>query len=110
MSESAPSSQEQQVALLDLQNTLFSTQLEVQKLKRAQRQKEHQLVEAKRAAQLLETMVHEEEQQKEATWKHNQVWHTLSLEVSSVVRVKKHKCSQYSAFIHRFRLQQHGHT
>uniref|UniRef100_A0A8V0YJX4 Phosphodiesterase 4D interacting protein n=1 Tax=Gallus gallus TaxID=9031 RepID=A0A8V0YJX4_CHICK len=72
MSESAPSSQEQQVALLDLQNTLFSTQLEVQKLKRAQRQKEHQLVEAKRAAQLLETTVHEEEQQKEATWKHNQ--------------------------------------
>uniref|UniRef100_A0A803YHU2 Short myomegalin-like EB1 binding protein N-terminal domain-containing protein n=1 Tax=Meleagris gallopavo TaxID=9103 RepID=A0A803YHU2_MELGA len=72
MSESTPSSQEQQVALLDLQNTLFCTQLEVQKLKRAQRQKEHQLVEAKRAAQLLETTVHEEEQQKEATWKHNQ--------------------------------------
>ncbi|OXB57796.1 hypothetical protein ASZ78_000154 [Callipepla squamata] len=72
MSESTPSSQEQQVALLDLQNTLFCTQLEVQKLKRAQRQKEHQLVEARRAAQLLETTVHEEEQQKEATWKHNQ--------------------------------------
>ncbi|XP_031451576.1 myomegalin-like isoform X2 [Phasianus colchicus] len=72
MSESTPSSREQQVALLDLQNTLFCTQLEVQKLKRAQRQKEHQLVEAKRAAQLLETTVHEEEQQKEATWKHNQ--------------------------------------
>uniref|UniRef100_A0A8C9F1B2 Phosphodiesterase 4D interacting protein n=1 Tax=Pavo cristatus TaxID=9049 RepID=A0A8C9F1B2_PAVCR len=72
MSESTPSSQEQQVALLDLQNTLFCTQLEVQKLKRAQRQKEHQLVEAKRAAQLLETTVHEEEQQKEASWKHNQ--------------------------------------
>ncbi|XP_015724854.1 myomegalin-like isoform X2 [Coturnix japonica] len=72
MSEGTPSSQEQQVALLDLQNTLFCTQLEVQKLKRAQRQKEHQLVEAKRAAQLLESTVHEEEQQKEATWKHNQ--------------------------------------
>ncbi|XP_065599856.1 myomegalin isoform X2 [Cyrtonyx montezumae] len=72
LSESTPSSQEQQVALLDLQNTLFCTQLEVQKLKRAQRQKEHQLVEARRAAQLLETTVHEEEQQKEATWKHNQ--------------------------------------
>ncbi|XP_072198832.1 myomegalin isoform X2 [Excalfactoria chinensis] len=72
ISESTPSSQEQQVALLDLQNTLFCTQLEVQKLKRAQRQKEHQLVEAKRAAQLLESTVHEEEQQKEATWKHNQ--------------------------------------
>uniref|UniRef100_A0A8C3GQU4 Phosphodiesterase 4D interacting protein n=1 Tax=Cairina moschata TaxID=8855 RepID=A0A8C3GQU4_CAIMO len=70
--QSPPSSQEQQAALLDLQNTLFCTQLEVQKLKRAQRQKEHQLAEARRAAQLLETTVHEEEQQKEATWKHNQ--------------------------------------
>ncbi|KFV52447.1 Myomegalin, partial [Gavia stellata] len=72
MTESPLSSQEQQMSLLDLQNTLFCTKLEVQKLKRAQRQKEHQLVEARRATQLLETMVHEEEQQKEATWKHNQ--------------------------------------
>ncbi|XP_052656523.1 myomegalin-like isoform X3 [Harpia harpyja] len=72
MSESPLSSQEQQVSLLDLQNTLFCTKLEVRKLKRAQRQKEHQLAEARRATQLLETMVHEEEQQKEATWKHNQ--------------------------------------
>ncbi|XP_040421901.1 myomegalin-like isoform X5 [Cygnus olor] len=72
MSERPASSQEQQAALLDLQNTLFCTQLEVQKLKRAQRQKEHQLAEARRAAELLETTMHEEEQQKEATWKHNQ--------------------------------------
>ncbi|XP_050757109.1 myomegalin isoform X4 [Gymnogyps californianus] len=72
MSESPLSSQEQQMSLLDLQNTLFCTKLEVQKLKRAQRQKEHQLAEARRATQLLETMVREEEQQKEATWKHNQ--------------------------------------
>ncbi|XP_075012749.1 myomegalin isoform X2 [Calonectris borealis] len=72
MSESPLSSQEQQMSLLDLQNTLFCTKLEVQKLKRAQRQKEHQLAEARKATQLLETMVHEEEQQKEATWKHNQ--------------------------------------
>ncbi|KFZ60724.1 Myomegalin, partial [Antrostomus carolinensis] len=72
MSESPLSSQEQQMSLLDLQNVLFCTKLEVQKLKRAQRQKEHQLAEARRATQLLETMVHEEEQQKEATWKHNQ--------------------------------------
>ncbi|XP_072725129.1 myomegalin isoform X6 [Ciconia boyciana] len=72
MSESSLSSQEQQTSLLDLQNTLFCTKLEVQKLKRAQRQKEHQLAEARRATQLLETMVNEEEQQKEATWKHNQ--------------------------------------
>ncbi|XP_075364184.1 myomegalin isoform X4 [Mycteria americana] len=64
--------QEQQMSLLDLQNTLFCTKLEVQKLKRAQRQKEHQLAEARRATQLLETMVNEEERQKEATWKHNQ--------------------------------------
>ncbi|XP_054689362.1 myomegalin isoform X2 [Grus americana] len=72
MSESTLSSQEQQMSLLDLQNTLFCTKLEVRKLKRAQRQKEHQLAEARRATQLLETTVHEEEQQKEATWKHNQ--------------------------------------
>ncbi|KAM6066210.1 myomegalin isoform 2-T2 [Chlamydotis macqueenii] len=72
MSESPLSSEEQQMSLLDLQNMLFCTKLEVQKLKRAQRQKEHQLAEARRATQLLETMVHEEEQQKEATWKHNQ--------------------------------------
>lgn len=73
------------MSLLDLQNTLFCTKLEVQKLKRAQRQKEHQLAEARRATQLLETMVREEEQQKEATWKHNQVIRqALSLEVSGL--------------------------
>uniref|UniRef100_U3JMD4 Uncharacterized protein n=1 Tax=Ficedula albicollis TaxID=59894 RepID=U3JMD4_FICAL len=72
VSESPLSPQEQQMSSLDLQNTLFCTKLEVQRLKRAQRQKEHQLAEAKRATQLLETTVHEEEQQKEATWKHNQ--------------------------------------
>ncbi|XP_026709321.1 myomegalin-like isoform X4 [Athene cunicularia] len=72
MSESPLSSQEQQMSLLDLQNTLFCTKLEVRKLKRAQRQKENQLTEARRATQLLETMVHEEEQQKEAALKHNQ--------------------------------------
>ncbi|XP_064575389.1 myomegalin isoform X5 [Zonotrichia leucophrys gambelii] len=72
VSESPLSPQEQQMSPLDLQNALFCIKLEVQKLKRAQRQKEHQLAEAKRATQLLETTVHEEEQQKEATWKHNQ--------------------------------------
>ncbi|XP_030135609.4 myomegalin isoform X5 [Taeniopygia guttata] len=70
--ESPLSPQEQQMSPLDLQNALFCTKLEVQRLKRAQCQKEHQLAEAKRATQLLETTVHEEEQQKEATWKHNQ--------------------------------------
>ncbi|XP_068055350.1 myomegalin isoform X7 [Anomalospiza imberbis] len=72
VSESPLSPQEQQMSPLDLQNALFCTKLEVQRLKRAQSQKEHQLAEAKRATQLLETTVHEEEQQKEATWKHNQ--------------------------------------
>ncbi|XP_053840534.1 myomegalin-like isoform X4 [Vidua macroura] len=72
VSESPLSPQEQQMSPLDLQNTLFCTKLEVQRLKRAQHQKEHQLAEAKRATQLLETTVHEEEQQKEAAWKHNQ--------------------------------------
>ncbi|KAM9378914.1 myomegalin isoform 2-T2 [Phaethornis superciliosus] len=73
MPDTALSPQEQQqMSPLDLQNTLFCTKLEVQKLKRAQRQKEHQLAEARRATQHLETMVHEEEQQKKATWKHNQ--------------------------------------
>ncbi|XP_051480701.1 myomegalin-like isoform X2 [Apus apus] len=72
VSESTLPSQEQQMSLLDLQNALFCTKLEVQKLRRAQRQKDHQLAEARRATQHLETMVHEEEQQKEATWKHNQ--------------------------------------
>nr|XP_041573877.1 myomegalin isoform X5 [Taeniopygia guttata] len=72
VSESPLSPQEQQMSPLDLQNALFCTKLEVQRLKRAQCQKEHQLAEAKRATQLLETTVHEEEQQKEATWKHNQ--------------------------------------
>ncbi|XP_064310739.1 myomegalin isoform X2 [Phalacrocorax carbo] len=88
MSESPPSSQEQQMSLLDLQNTLFCTKLEVQKLKRAQRQKEHQLAEARRATQLLETMVHEEEQQKEATWKHNQELRALVQQLQAELQDK----------------------
>uniref|UniRef100_A0A7M4FSS6 Phosphodiesterase 4D interacting protein n=1 Tax=Crocodylus porosus TaxID=8502 RepID=A0A7M4FSS6_CROPO len=72
ISENPSPAQQQQVALLELQNTLFCTQLEVQKGKRAQRQKEHQLAEARRALQLLETAVQEEQQQQEAAWKHNQ--------------------------------------
>ncbi|KAG6924516.1 phosphodiesterase 4D interacting protein-like, partial [Chelydra serpentina] len=71
-SEGPYPSQQQHMALLDLQNTLFCTQLEIQKLKRAQRQKEHQLAEAKRATQLLEAAVQDEQQLKEASWKHNQ--------------------------------------
>uniref|UniRef100_A0A8B9EAK4 CDK5 regulatory subunit-associated protein 2/Myomegalin coiled coil domain-containing protein n=1 Tax=Anser cygnoides TaxID=8845 RepID=A0A8B9EAK4_ANSCY len=114
--QSPPSSQEQQAALLDVQNTLFCTQLEVQKLKRAQRQKEHQLAEARRATQLLETTVHEEEQQKEATWKHNQelraVVQQLQAELQDkaqqIQAVEWEKCCELQAQEQRVqRLSQH---
>ncbi|XP_062472178.1 myomegalin-like isoform X3 [Pezoporus occidentalis] len=88
ISESPLSLQEQQMSLLDLQNMVFCTKLEVQKLKRAQRQKEFQLAEAKRASQLLETMVYEEEQQKEATWKHNQELRTLVQQLQAELQNK----------------------
>ncbi|XP_062438076.1 myomegalin isoform X2 [Rhea pennata] len=116
MSESRPSSQQQHVALLDLQNTLFYSQLEVQKLKTAQRQKEHQLTEARRVTQLLETTVHEEEQQKEATWKHNQelraVVQLLQAELQDKVQqlqtVEWEKCCELQAQEQKFqRLSQH---
>lgn len=64
---------QQQVALLDLQSALFYSQLEIQKLQRAVRQKERQLADAKRCVQFIEAAAHEREQQKEASWKHNQV-------------------------------------
>ncbi|XP_031313802.1 myomegalin isoform X26 [Camelus dromedarius] len=63
---------QQQVALLDLQSTLFCSQLEIQKLQRMVRQKERQLADAKRCVQLVEAAAQEREQQKEASWKHNQ--------------------------------------
>ncbi|XP_032217184.1 myomegalin isoform X15 [Mustela erminea] len=63
---------QQQVALLDLQSALFYSQLEIQKLQRALRQKERQLADAKRCVQFIEAAAHEREQQKEASWKHNQ--------------------------------------
>nr|KAF6413923.1 phosphodiesterase 4D interacting protein [Molossus molossus] len=63
---------QQQVALLDLQSALFCSQLEIQKLQRAVRQKERQLADAKRCVQFVEATAHEGEQQKEASWKHNQ--------------------------------------
>ncbi|XP_069718516.1 myomegalin isoform X1 [Phaenicophaeus curvirostris] len=116
MSESPLSSQEQQMSLLDLQNTLFCTKLEVQKLKGAQCQKEHQLAEARRATQLLETMVHEEEQQKEATWKHNQelraVVQQLQAELQDKAQqlqmVEQEKCRELQAQEQRIQcLSQH---
>ncbi|KAJ7411841.1 hypothetical protein WISP_100486 [Willisornis vidua] len=91
VSESPLSSQEQQMSLLDLQNTLFCTRLEVQKLKRAQRQKDHQLAEAKRATQHLETTVHEEEQQKEATWRHNQELRAVVQQLQAELQDKAQK-------------------
>ncbi|KAM7055198.1 myomegalin isoform 5-T5 [Molossus nigricans] len=63
---------QQQVALLDLQSALFCSQLEIQKLQRAVRQKERQLADSKRCVQFVEAAAHEGEQQKEASWKHNQ--------------------------------------
>ncbi|XP_058394911.1 myomegalin isoform X1 [Diceros bicornis minor] len=63
---------QQQVALLDLQSALFCSQLEIQKLQRVVRQKERQLADAKRCVQFVEAAAHEREQQKEASWKHNQ--------------------------------------
>ncbi|XP_006900384.1 PREDICTED: myomegalin-like [Elephantulus edwardii] len=63
---------QQQVALLDLQSALFCSQLEIQKLQRLVRQKERQLADAKRCVQFVEAAAHEREQQKEASWKHNQ--------------------------------------
>ncbi|XP_023403278.2 myomegalin isoform X6 [Loxodonta africana] len=63
---------QQQVALLDLQSALFCSQLEIQKLQRVVRQKERQLADAKRCMQFVEAAAREREQQKEASWKHNQ--------------------------------------
>ncbi|XP_063796373.1 myomegalin isoform X2 [Pseudophryne corroboree] len=64
-----------QLQFLDLQNTLFSTQMELQKKQMALRQKERQLTDAKRSQRLLEVDLLEGQQQKETTWKHNQELH-----------------------------------
>ncbi|KAM9324478.1 LOW QUALITY PROTEIN: myomegalin-like [Gastrophryne carolinensis] len=64
-----------QLEFLDLQNTLLSTQMELQKKQMALRQKEHQLTDAKRSQQLLEVHLLEGQQEKETTWKHNQELH-----------------------------------
>ncbi|XP_070223502.1 myomegalin isoform X20 [Bos mutus] len=66
------SAAQQQVALLDLQSALFCSQLEIQKLQRAVRQKERQLADARRCVRFVEAAAQEREQQKEASWKHNQ--------------------------------------
>ncbi|XP_044528470.1 myomegalin-like isoform X4 [Gracilinanus agilis] len=63
---------QQQVALLELQNTLFCSQLEVQKFQRAAQRKERLLEDAKRNLQFIEAAAQQVEQQKEAAWMHNQ--------------------------------------
>ncbi|KAM4873041.1 myomegalin isoform 1-T1 [Thomomys bottae] len=63
---------QQQVALLDLQSALFCSQLEIQKLQRAVQQKERQLANTKQHVQFMEAAAQDREQQKEASWKHNQ--------------------------------------
>ncbi|XP_021091083.2 myomegalin isoform X4 [Mesocricetus auratus] len=65
-------STQQQATLLDLQNALFCNQLEIQKLQRLVRQKERRLADVKRCMQFVEATAQETEQQKEASWKHNQ--------------------------------------
>ncbi|KAM4641477.1 myomegalin isoform 3-T3 [Discoglossus pictus] len=66
---------QQQLQLLDLQNSLFCTQMELQKQQQALRQKERQLTDTKRSQRLLEAELLEGQQQKETTWKHNQELH-----------------------------------
>lgn len=68
--EPAPPAQ-QQAALLDLQSALFCSQLEMQKLQRVVRQRERQLADAKHCVQFIKATAQEQEQQKEASWKHN---------------------------------------
>ncbi|XP_061440858.1 myomegalin-like isoform X3 [Rhineura floridana] len=69
---SSTKQQKQQMVLLDVQNTLFFTQLEAQQLKRTHQKKDRQLTEGRKATHLLETLLQEEQQQKEAAWKHSQ--------------------------------------
>ncbi|XP_062989218.1 myomegalin isoform X2 [Elgaria multicarinata webbii] len=84
--------EKQQIALLDLQDTLFCTQLEVQQLKRAQQQKEWQLAEARRTTQFLETMLQEEQQQKEAAWQHNKELRATLQQLKTELQNKHWQC------------------
>ncbi|XP_031823259.1 putative neuroblastoma breakpoint family member 7 isoform X2 [Sarcophilus harrisii] len=79
---------QQQIALLDLQNALFCSQLEVQKFQRASRRKERLLEDAKRNLQFMETAAQELEQQKEAAWTHNQELRSTLQQVQEDLRNK----------------------
>ncbi|XP_068946298.1 myomegalin isoform X3 [Petaurus breviceps papuanus] len=63
---------QQQQTLLDLQNALFCSQLEVQKFQRASQRKERLLEDAKRNLQFMEAAAQGLEQQIEAARTHNQ--------------------------------------
>ncbi|XP_077784273.1 myomegalin isoform X8 [Podarcis muralis] len=84
--------QTQPVALLELQNTLFFTQLEVQQLKTAHQKKDLQLAEATKTSCLVETWLQEEQQQKEAAWKHNQELRCALQQVRTELQNKNWQC------------------
>ncbi|XP_041446606.1 myomegalin isoform X3 [Xenopus laevis] len=96
---------QQQLQLLDLQNTLFCTQRELQKQQRTLRQKERQLTDLKQSQGLLETDLLEGQQQKETTWKHNQelhgVLHKLQTELQEksqlLQNTEEEKCTKLHA-------------
>nr|XP_033772387.1 myomegalin isoform X3 [Geotrypetes seraphini] len=81
----------QQTELLDLQDTLIGTQLELQKGQRALQKKEHQLADAKRIQHFLEVDIQEAQLQKETTWKHNQELHAALHDLQSELQDKKHQ-------------------
>ncbi|XP_041417530.1 myomegalin isoform X1 [Xenopus laevis] len=96
---------QQQLQLLDLQNTLFCTQRELQKQQRTLRQKERQLTDLKQSQKLLEADLLEGHQQKETTWKHNQelhgVLHRLQTELQEKIQLfqnrEEEKCTKLRA-------------
>ncbi|XP_074119356.1 myomegalin isoform X2 [Sminthopsis crassicaudata] len=79
---------QQQIALLDLQNALFCSQLEVQKFQRASQRKERLLEDAKRNLQFMEAAAQELERQKEAAWTHNQELRSTLQQVQEDLRNK----------------------
>ncbi|CAI5776225.1 myomegalin-like isoform X2 [Podarcis lilfordi] len=84
--------QTQPGALLEVENTLFFTQLEVQQLKTAQQKKDLQLAEARKTSCLVETWLQEEQQQKEAAWKHNQELRCALQQVRTELQNKNWQC------------------
>ncbi|XP_027722494.1 myomegalin-like isoform X4 [Vombatus ursinus] len=79
---------QQQLALLDLQNALFCSQLEVQKFQRASRRKERLLEDAKRNLQFMEAAAQGLEQQTEASRTHNQELRSTLQQLQADLRSK----------------------